>query len=193
VRTDTNDAEEVMLMIPRYTSAVRLLIALLVIGLCHAPALGQVKAKLIGCFTDVKASAEHAKGYSVRLWSGGSEWFGVVDRFEGPPFDPPMGLLEEIRHADTTGAVSFKAKMSFGLGASGPTRELVIFSGVLDKVGLRGTFDIEHLDAPPAVRVQRETVVLRRAEQLCDDREYADRAAWWRIYEPILRARGPKW
>lgn len=180
-------------MIPRPIWAATLLVGALVAGLLRATCLAGTSVSMVGCFEDVTATSEHAQGYRVQLWSSGSEWFGVVARYEGPPFDPPAGLLEEIRHADRTGVVSFSTKMSFGVDQSGPTREVVTFSGVLDAVSLRGTFEVQHLGAPRVARVEREAVVLKRAAQPCDDRPFADRAAWWRSYEPILRARGPKW
>ena len=180
-------------MTPKYARAATLLVGSLVVGLLDATCLAGANVRLVGCFEDVTATSEHARGYRVQLWSNESDWFGVVDRYEGPPFDPPAGLLEEIRHADRPGAVSFRTKMSFGVDQSGPTREVVIFSGVLDAVSLRGTFEVQHLGAPRAARVDREAVVLKRAAQPCDDRPFTDRAAWWRSYEPILRARGPKW
>jgi hypothetical protein len=189
--TDSDD--EATLVIPRPIWAATLLVGSLVVGLLHATCLAGTNVRMVGCFEDVKATSEHARGYRVQLWSSGSEWFGVVDRYEGPPFDPPAGLLEDIRRADPTGAVSFRTKMSFGVDQSGPTREVVVFSGVLDAVSLRGTFEVQHLSERGAARVEREAVVLKRAAQPCDDRPFVDRAAWWKSNEPILRARGPKW
>lgn len=170
-----------------------LLLAPLLVHGALSVSLGQTRTTLIGCFENVQTSGEHASGYSVRLWSSGAKWFGVLDRFAGAAFDPPMGLLEAVQHNASTGDISFKARMSFGWASPGSTRELVAFEGVLGKDGVRGIFEIEHLDAPQAWRLERESAVLVRSERLCDHRAYADREQWWSFYEPILRARGPHW
>jgi hypothetical protein len=154
--------------------------------------------KPIGCFVNVQSDSEHADGYSVKLWTRGRAIIGLVDYYTGPPEDPPMGLLTEVRYDSSTGKFSFNAKLTTGLHSCSvhkdiPSHDLLSFQGFLKGERLEGKIVLqEQLDSPPAVMDRREDFLMRK-DNGCQLEGYENYDIWWRYWEPVYKFRGPKW
>jgi len=84
---------------------------------------------VVGEFSNMRFTAEHAYGYSVQLWRQGDQLFGLLLASDGLQGDTPTGLLEEIKFDTHTGVLSFVAKLTTGvtlLGSSPPFKEVPV-------------------------------------------------------------------
>jgi hypothetical protein len=164
-----------------------------------APKLKQRGAiEAIGCFTNVRIDGEHADGYSVRLWSRGTEVIGLIDYHRGLIGDPPMGILTDVRFDSSAGKISFKAKLSSGLHSCRvhkpvPSHDLLSFQGFLTAERLQGRILLEdELDFPPVVVDTRKDFLMRK-DNNCILENYESYDAWWLFWGPIYKARGAVW
>src|SRR6059036_1337382 len=71
--------------------------------------------RVVGAFSNMRYTEEHAYGYTVDLWRAGDCLFGFLLASEGLAGDTPTGLLEEVQYNERTGALSFRARLSTGL------------------------------------------------------------------------------
>jgi hypothetical protein len=178
---------------------IALLIAILIgmpgIGLAQRP--GKLKIDVVGSFTNMRFTDEHAYGASVELWRHQGTLVGLFHFSEGLQGDTPAGLLEKVTFNATTGALSFEANLSTGVVYSKthngvPSRDLFRFTGVLKKGHLRGLLQRIDLLGPHAVP-KPEEIVLRRESEASGMKPFADYPSWKEHVDEILKLRGPKW
>jgi len=153
---------------------------------------------MVGEFSNMRFTAEHAYGYSVRLWRQGDEWFGLLNASEGLIGDTPTGFLEDVRFEVRTSRLSFTAKLTTGailFGSSPPYREVPVcerfeFRGVLGATTLVGTMTRNRLQ-PTKAHESTEAVWLSKVDTgpLVHP---ANRAEWKNWADGILKVRSPK-
>lgn len=167
--------------------------------LALVPATAQGKIEVLGAFSGVKHAHGDAFGYAVRLWKEGDQIFGLFLVYTGAPYDPPTGILEDVKFDPRTGRLSFFTRASTGLTYSQehrgvPARDRFKFEGVLTRRQLRG--NLSHTnelfpDKPATSKRIRlrwsafQTDVMRPPPQTY--------SAWKTSVDEILRRRGPKW
>ena len=151
---------------------------------------------VIGEFSNMRVTEEHAYGYALQLWRDGNSVVGLLFVSEGLQGDTPTGILENVKFDPRTGALSFTAKLTTGLallpgGRQEPTRDLFEFSGSLGPADLSGSFTRSDM-LRPTVPVSRERVQLKMkpSDSIFAAGPYAD---WRRRADEILKYRGPKW
>ncbi len=153
---------------------------------------------VVGEFSNMRFTAEHAYGYSVRLWRQGDTWFGLLDASEGLIGDTPRGFLDTVRFEGRTSRLSFTAKLITGvtlLGSSPPFRQVPVcerfeFRGVLGATALVGTLTRDRLQ-PTKVHESTEAVRLRKvdADPMIRPANYTE---WKNWADGILKVRSPK-
>jgi hypothetical protein len=157
---------------------------------------------VIGDFSNLRFTEEHAYGYSVQLWRQGTNnqttVFGLFMASEGLAGDTPAGNIENVQFDAGSGKLSFQAKLTLGVelddtGRQQPSRDFFEFKGVLQPTELVGT--VRHSDRRhPQVPAAAEQVTLKRQEHESADmpapRDYRD---WQTSVAGILKRRGPKW
>jgi hypothetical protein len=153
--------------------------------------------RLLGEFSNLRFTEEHAYGYAVDLWRDGDSVVGLFLASAGLAGDTPAGALENVTFNARTGALSFTARLSTGVtilpgGGQEPTRDLFEFSGALQAGMLTGT--LKRYDArQPARPPSREGVQLRFQPQQSEALPSGSYADWKRRTGEILKFRGPKW
>lgn len=108
------------------------------------PVRGQSKVKVLGAFSRVTHIGDDAFGYTVQLWKDGDRIFGQFSVYTGAPYDPPTGILEDVKFNPRTRHLSFTTRLSTGLVSSQeyhrvPSRDRFKFEGVLTRRRLIGT------------------------------------------------------
>ncbi len=152
---------------------------------------------VVGHFSNMRLTEEHAYGYSVELWRQGDLLLGFFLASEGLQGDTPTGLLGDLKHDAKTGALSFRARLSIGVVYSQehdgvPSRDVFEFAGILGKHRLAGT--LQRLDALcPRDPPRTEKVVLLRSKSNDELEPYKSLADWRKSADEILKFRGPKW
>ena len=151
---------------------------------------------VVGEFSNMRFTEEHAYGYTVELWRQGDRVIGLLEASEGLAGDTPTGRLDEVQFELRSGALSFKAKLTMGvvrsaMGREEPSHDLFEFRGTLGREALVGTMkhsDMLQPEAKPAISHVR----LRRGsgEEMMRASSYAE---WQDSVDEILRRRGPKW
>lgn len=135
-------------------------ILLLLALLAQAPA---APIAVVGEFSNMRFTAEHAYGYTVQLWREGDRLFGLFLCSEGLAGDTPAGMLDAVEFDPASGKVSFRARLTTGIaflgpGRQAPSRDLFDFRGRLEKTSLAGTLtrsDLLHPKAAPQVQQVR--------------------------------------
>ena len=153
---------------------------------------------LVGEYTDMRYTEEHAYGYTVELWRSGPCLFGLFLASAGLAGDTPTGRIEDLKFDPRTGAIAFVARLTLGrLTAKGldnvESRDLYRFTGKLNKNALRGT--VRHTNALlPQQPGESAALVLRRSQTHADAlRSVATFREWEREVRRMLELRGPKW
>jgi len=180
-------------------TAVILMLATVLAFTAHSStALAKDGFEHYGTWTNVKVSSSadpHANGFDLKLWRYQGKILGYLSQYVGPPADPPLGPLEDIRLNEKTGQITFTARLSPGMVYSNETRKFVpatdvyTFRGVVKKDAITGTFTRR---AGTLKRTTQEKVVLkggRKKDDFWDGKTYQE---WKDFYVPILKARGPK-
>ena len=156
--------------------------------------------QVLGNFSNVRRAGEDdALGYTLRLWKEGNKLFGLFAAYVGPPADPPVGILEDVKFDPRTGRLSFSARLSTGL-VSGPgydrvaSRDRFVFKGVLIRREVRGTLKRSN-DLFPDRRLESEKIRLRRSQFLTElmmppPPSYSEWKTW---ADEVLQRSGPKW
>ena len=144
---------------------------------------------VIGEFSNMRFTGEHAYGYSVQLWRNGDNLMGLFLASEGLAGDTPTGILENLKFDARTGKLSFRAKLTMGVevlgnGRQASTRDLFEFDGTLTKTALAGT-----LKRSPG-RVERVKLAKQKENSTIEAATYEE---WKKQVDEILRYRGPKW
>jgi len=151
---------------------------------------------ILGEFSNMEFTEEHAYGYTVQLWRQGDRVFGFLEASEGLAGDTPIGKLEEVKFEPRSGTLSFKAKLTIGLafaesGRQQPSRDLLEFRGNLERAALVGALKRWDMLRPNANPVASQVRLQRRGnERMIQARTYAE---WKKAADEILKFRGPKW
>ena len=166
-------------------------------GATWAQQPSQPAVSVVGRFTNMRYTDEHAYGYAVELWRHENAMLGLFLASEGLQGDTPAGLLEKVSFSTKTGAISFEVKLSTGVVYSKehdgvPSRDLFRFRGVLRGQRLSGRLErLDGLESHPTPKV--EQIVLRREGAASDITPYKSHAEWKDAIDDILKFRGPKW
>ncbi len=175
---------------------ILLLISLLVLSPVLRGQTAAAPVAVVGEFSNMRYTAEHAYGYTLQLWRHGDTVFGLFLASEGLAGDTPTGLLDEVKFDPPSGALSFKAKLSIGVmlldaRKQAPSRDLFEFRGTIAKNAIAGTLtrrDVLHPNAEPVIsRVQLRK---QASDLMMVPASYGD---WKKWADQILRLRGPKW
>ncbi|MBX7136286.1 MAG: hypothetical protein K1X67_26755 [Fimbriimonadaceae bacterium] len=152
---------------------------------------------LLGIYSHVESGdgGEHCNGYDVELWNHDGSFIGLINHHRGLCGDAPAGLLEDVSYDSRTGALSFRAKLTDGWAGrnlSEPTKDIIVFRGVLAKSELKGTIC---WTTPVTVRCLREETISlpRMQDSSWAGKSYATYEEWKKAQEPILQFRGPRW
>ncbi len=99
---------------------------------------------VVGEFSNIRVTDEHANGYSVQLWRQGNKTFGLFSVAEGLAGDTPTGILRDVYFEPRTGRLSFTARLALGVfylppGKYVPACTLYELHGVLEKSTITGT------------------------------------------------------
>lgn len=152
---------------------------------------------VIGYFSNMRFTEEHAYGYSVELWQRGDTPLGLFFASEGLQGDTPTGILEDVKFETKTGKLSFRTKLTMGVVYSKehngvPSRDVFEFSGVLSKNQLLGT--LKRLDGlNPQGAPIIEKVALKRSQSNEGMEPFKSLDDWKKAADEILKFRGPKW
>lgn len=152
---------------------------------------------VVGRFTNMRYTEEHAYGYAVELWRHKKLLIGMFLASEGPLGDTPTGLIENVAYDARTGALTFQARLTTGVVYSKehdgvPSRDLFRFTGNLKGSRLRGRlerYDLLNPHAAPAA----EQVTLPREKSASDMTAFDNFSEWKEAADEILKFRGPKW
>jgi hypothetical protein len=154
---------------------------------------------VVGAYSNIVSSGEHAQGTMVQLWRDGDLYFGFFVRAAGLAGDSPIGLLEDLRFDPGRKTLSFKARLSVGLATVDgetwlPTRDIFQFDGSLFSDQITG--EIVHADAlSPDRPATHESVKLYRVKK--EEEAFVANAStyneWTEWARRLLQARGPKW
>ena len=145
-----------------------------------------------------KGEDPHASGIEIEMWRKGGQLFGFLSEYNGPASDPPAGKLESIRWDETSGAISFTAKLSVGVtpAAAGsawvPSKNLYEFNGTIEKKGITGTLRRSFVNDDGSSTAYDESVTLapKRADGATAGESFED---WTKRWNEALKTRGPKW
>ncbi len=151
---------------------------------------------VVGSFSNMRYTEEHAYGYSVELWRHGNSLIGLFLASDGPPGDTPTGLIENVEFRPKTGSFTFQARLTTGVVYSKehdgvPSRDLFRFTGFLKGSRLSGRLERYDLLNPHAAPVT-EQVTLRREKPASDMTTFKNFSEWKEAADEILKFRGPK-
>lgn len=151
---------------------------------------------VVGAFSNIRYTEEHAYGQTVLLWRAGKCLIGLFESAQGLQGDTPIGELQDVTHDANSGALKFSAKLTVGVIAGRgmpeqPSRDLFNFDGTLGPERLTGALaHATQFDARPPARNVVLTTSTGDAESMHGFTTYG---AWREKWEPILKRRGPKW
>lgn len=122
---------------------------------------------VVGAFTNMVYTEEHAYGYTVELWQSGDCVFGFFLESAGLQGDTPAGLLEDVAYDKKKGSFSFRARLTQGLFSDRehhmvPSRDIFEFKGVYSGAAIQGS--LHHANAlTPGKDLRDEQVILKRS------------------------------
>ena len=151
---------------------------------------------IIGEFSNMRYTEEHAYGYSIQLWRLGGILLGLFLASDGLAGDTPTGILENIEFDPATRKLSFQAKLTMGAeiiagGKEEPSRDLFEFDGKLDGSELAGLLKHSNrLRSPAIVKIERIRLKRQAETAMETARTYQE---WKARADGILKFRGPKW
>ena len=139
----------------------------------------------------------HAGGFKLVLWKYEEDFLGHLFEYVGPPFDPPIGKVEDLEIDDVSGKISFSVKMSVGMQYSEkikdwiPSRNLYCFEGTFrnDVIELI----VEKYDGKMEKKINEEKIILKRRDEGTSFWNNMSYEEFEEFYAPIFKARGPKW
>jgi len=182
-----------------FTSILFSLVAQAAVSACPTAIItNDASVRVLGAFSNMRYTEEHAYGYTVDLWRAGDCLFGFLLASEGLAGDTPTGLLEQVQYNEKTGALSFRARLTMGLFSDRerqnvPSRDQFEFSGTLAGGTLRGTLRRANALTPQAAPIV-ESVVLRASKEEAQSMIAATKfGEWQQRAAEILQRRGPKW
>jgi hypothetical protein len=155
--------------------------------------------QVIGAFSDMRFTEDHAYGHVVELWRAGECVFGLFQASQGLAGDTPTGELTNVRYNPATRELRFTAKLTMGTTTAPgsnqwvPSRDLFAFSGRLEKNVLKGKLRQSDQWRPNLPPVTRELSLVLSADQEPATIPAHTYGAWRAWADSILRFRGPKW
>jgi len=159
----------------------------------------QNKVKVLGNFSRIKHDPEHAYGYALQLWREGSRVFGLLLVYTSTPYDPPIGILEDVKFDPRTRHLSFTARLTTGLMYSReysgvPSRDRFKFKGVLRRGRVIGTLTRSD-DLFPNQPPTKERIRLRWSQSMTEVMipPPTTYGAWKTWADESLQRNGPKW
>lgn len=163
----------------------------LLLSLLAAPAGAEPPISVVGEFTNMRYTEEHAYGYAVQLWRArNGSLIGLFMASAGLAGDTPTGRIENVHFDPVTGRIRFAARLSLGTDPRDqPTRDLFEFSGTLVREGLIG--EIAQSVAEGASPPLETRVMLRPAKH--ETQNFTSAEEWEAWVKRILQIRGPKW
>lgn len=161
----------------------------------------QAPITVVGSFSNMRYTEEHAYGYTVELWRSADCLFGFFLSSSGLSGDTPTGLIENLRYDEKTGAISFGARLTMGKISPipekdvwEPAKDAYEFTGVLKNKSLRGAVLHELKNFPAAKSSIPEKVVLKLSHEESNGMQYLLTYSQWELEaKEILKRRGPKW
>jgi len=161
----------------------------------------QAPITVVGSFSNMRYTEEHAYGYIVNLWRSEDCLFGLFLSSYGISGDTPTGLIENLKYDEKTGAISFNARLTMGKVAPDPVKEVYEpatdtygFTGVMKKKSLRGAVLHELRNFPAAKPLTPENVVLKLSQEESSGLQYLETYSQWEFEaKEILKRRGHKW
>ncbi len=163
----------------------------------------QAPITVVGSYSNMSYTEEHAYGYTVELWRSADCLFGFFLSSSGLMGNTPTGQIENINYDEKTSTISFSARLTEGLILSSATLELSFFpsqdvyefTGVLHEESLRGT--LRHIiknDLPDDQPIDPEIVALPLSHNDSKEMESSLTYSQWELEaKDILKHRGPKW
>jgi hypothetical protein len=155
--------------------------------------------QVLGAFSDMRYTEEHAYGQTVELWRAGKCIFGFLKVAAGLAGDTPTGVLTQVRHNSGTGDLAFTAKLTTGLSYAVnakewvPAQDLFVFAGSLRGHLLEGKLK-HHDQLRPDLQPVEQGVVQPRSKEAQElMSEAATYGEWRKQAQSTLRVRGPKW
>ena len=152
----------------------------------------------MGSFSNIRATEDHAYGFSLRLWRAGECLFGLLTSTMGLQADMPIGTLQDITFDAKSGRLSFSAKLTMGVtsvkGSKDwvPTRDLYVFEGRLNGSTVTGVMT-HTVQNHPNVSPERSDVVLPASKSDASMPGAKTYGEWLSQYQLVLKLRGPKW
>jgi hypothetical protein len=151
---------------------------------------------IVGEFSNMRHTEEHAYGFTVQLWRKGAEVFGLFMASAGLAGDTPTGLLENIKYDARTGRLTFSARLTTGVvimpnRKEMPSRDYFEFQGVMYGAALTGVLTRSDQLRPGDTKTT-EQVRLRKLSSTAIV-QHSSYEEWKKSANEILRFRGPKW
>jgi hypothetical protein len=167
---------------------------------CTLSLNGQAPITVIGAYSNMRFTYEHAYGFTVGLWRSGDCYFGLFLSSSGLMGDTPIGLIENMKHDKTTGAISFSARLTMGSVSPipgknvwEPSKDEYEFTGVFDNDLLRGVVLHKILNLPAAHPTSENVVLKSSPDDLSYMPNYPTYSQWDSSAKDRLKFRGPKW
>jgi len=132
--------------------------------------------QVIGYYSQIKQTSEHAYGYVLRLWRDGESVHGLWARSDGRPADFPAVLTTVLHFDESTGRLRFTAQWC---------DETESFEGVLKGETIVG-------EVVRTSRAGSEIKKLRLRKSEDEEAGPRSRVEWTDLIEQILKTRGPK-
>jgi hypothetical protein len=155
---------------------------------------------MIGRFSDMQYTEEHAYGRTVELWRAGICVFGWIESSEGLAGDTPIGLITDVRlNTPRPGDLAFTAKLTTGMTTAPssrgwvPSRDLFVFTGRLTRQAIEGKLTRSSQLQPGAPVAEQNIRLTRLPGDTDSTAELKTYGAWRERMDDILRFRGPKW
>jgi hypothetical protein len=157
----------------------------------------------LGTWSNVKISQSedpHAEGFSVSLWQIDGKTVGTLRHYVGPPFDAPVGELQEVSLDHNTGKISFAAKLTIGSIFSGsddkpqPSMDFYTFEGIVSGAKLTGTFTMKRLNPTRLLKKTKKADVILLSDNY--ENEFwknIDYKEWKKFQAGAIKATGPRW
>jgi hypothetical protein len=153
---------------------------------------------VVGAFTNMRFTEDHAYGYEAQIWQEGNNIFGLFLAACGQVGDTPTGILEDVKFDPKTGRFAFRARLTLGIVYNQkhdgtPSRDVFHFNGVMQRSKIEGTLEISNA-LLASQSPQREKITLNRSEEQTSSMEvFTNYAEWKKSADEILKLRGPKW
>jgi hypothetical protein len=134
---------------------------------------------VVGTFSNIRYTSEHANGEAVQVWRRGNRLVGLFMFTDGRQADFHTGILEHLRFNPTTGELSFDAYAS-----------QFHFDGRLEKTTVKGL--LKRMQAETGRQIDENQVILKRdADFTHSMRAYSSEEEWNRYAAEEVRRLGP--